>query len=166
MLKLEQLAYLAAMFDGEGHFSVNRYKRKDKQKRIRGYGLKVVCRITQAKVSLLETLQSWFKDGETTIGRSGADRRCFHLYFNHPCLRDLIPQMMPHLILKRRQAEICMYFLVRQKHFTGRHPLSDDEWRHRIQLYEECRLLNTSPLRLKKQLQRAANANLSTSTNT
>jgi hypothetical protein len=141
-----KLAYLAGIMDGEGHFSIVKYTRKDKQKRVNGTGLKVESRISQGRRLLLDTIASWFQPGDTNIVKAGKDGAYFMLRFNYHCLRELIPALMPHLVLKRRQAEICLYFLVNQ-HTTGRKPFPSSEWQHRLELHDECRQLNISPQR-------------------
>src|SRR5690348_3217478 len=92
-----QRGYIAGIIDGEGHISVNRYARRDTQKRLRPYGLKVNVRITQARRELLDYIHGIVGLESANINRTGKDNAYFILRFNHECLKWLLPQLKGHL---------------------------------------------------------------------
>ena len=139
-----QLAYLAGIMDGEGEFSIAKYARKDKQKRLRNYGLKAQVRISQARRMLLDSIADDVGHENVNIGKAGKGGAYFYLRFRHSCLIELIPLLFPYLRMKVEQAQIVLEFL-HMPRSIGRIGLGAAEWQRRIRLRNRCCQLNTTP---------------------
>lgn len=144
-----QLAYLAGIMDGEGEFAIHLFQRNDARKRLRKFGLKVAVRISQARKSLLTSIAKDVGTDLVHLGKTGRDGAYHVLRFKHPALLTLIPQLMPYLRLKQRQAAIVLEFLHLPK-TVGRAGVGDKEWKRRLRLRYECCRLNATPQALEK----------------
>lgn len=144
-----QLAYLAGIMDGEGEFAVHLYQRNDNRKRIRNYGLRVSVRISQARKSLLTGIANDIGSDLVHLGKTGLGGAYHVLRFKHAVLIELIPQLMPYLRLKQRQAAIVLEFLQMPK-LVGRNGVGLGEWKRRLRLRYECCRLNATPQALEK----------------
>ncbi len=140
MLSELQIGYLAGILDGEGQVSVVRQKRSD-AKRKRAYGLRTEVRVTQRRRILLSTILDWTGSENATITSTGLGGKFFQLRFKAQWLRDNLPIIAPHLILKRRQADIVIEFLG-QPARVGRNGVGDEAWNKRDALRAECHALN------------------------
>lgn len=141
MLTDLQIGYLAGMFDGDGQISIIKNIRRDDKKRKRNYALRVEVRIGQRRRILLKTIQDWIGEENASICANGLDGRYFNLRFKANWLRQHLPLILPHLILKQRQAEIVVHFLSYPSH-VGRNGIGDNEWAVRDRLHQEVKKLN------------------------
>jgi hypothetical protein len=142
MLSEMQLGYLAGLLDGEGAVSITKLVRRDDRKRKRDIGLRADVRVSQRRKRLLDVMLDWVGAENATISRTGADGRYFVIRFKSVWLKTHLPEILPYLILKRRQAEIVVTFLNNPK-WPGRNGVGAEEWERRLKLYEECKFLNT-----------------------
>ena len=101
-------AYIAGVIEGDGHIGLIRRKRSWKKDGTRPTYLRPVIQIGQAKPLLLEHIQQLIGDG--TI-QPHSKRTFYNLRYYPTVLRQLIPQILPYLFIKKRQAEIVMEFL-------------------------------------------------------
>lgn len=141
MLSQLQIGYLAGILDGEGAISITRVKRDDDKKRKRDYSLRADVRITQRRRLLLTTILDWIGEENGKISATGLDNRFFVLRLRHVWLRDHLALVLPHLVLKRRQAEIVLEFLSHPAR-VGRNGVGDEAWSRRNALRDECKALN------------------------
>ena len=141
MLTELQIGYLAGLLDGEGQVSIAKNIRRDDKKRKRNYALRVEVRIVQRRKILLDKLLEWIGAENGSIGGNGLGGHYFVLRFHAEWLRANLPAIIPHLILKRRQAEIVTEFLSFPR-WPGRNGVGEEHWRHRDALKEEVMRLN------------------------
>ena len=145
------LAYLAGILDADGHIGLVRRKRSGKRDTQRTHYLRPVVQIGQAKMPLLEHIKSVVGVGAIVTNERG---RVFHnLRFWPGVLLWLLPVLIPHLVVKRRQAEIVLQFIQDLK-YRGKE-LSAEIFLRRELLAEECRRLNTKPKTLRDRLERS-----------
>lgn len=142
-------AYIAGVIEGDGHIGLVRRKnswRKDGTSR--GSYLRPIVQIGQAKPELLEHIM--FLVGEGKIAHY--KQRCFYnLRYFPTVLRELLPQLLPFLFIKRRQAEIVLEFLecCAYKPQWGK-VLPETVLQRREVLAQECTRLNMKPGTLAK----------------
>ena len=97
-------AYVAGVFDGEGTLVVGRHTRKGN----RGLAFRAHMAIADTHVPLLQAVKAFVGGGKIIIqGRKG----CYSLSFSTSEIRRILPQMLPHLIVKHEQAEVLLRFL-------------------------------------------------------
>lgn len=141
MLTEAQIGYIAGILDGEGSISITRNIRSDERKRRRDYALRADVRVTQRRRLLLSTLLAWIGESNGSICAAGPGRRFFVLRIKHEWLRENFAAIIPHLVLKRRQAEIVLEFLGYPAR-VGRNGVGDEVWSKRDALRDECKALN------------------------
>ena len=145
MLTEHQYAYLAGIIDGEGHVSIDRLIRKDDKKRLRNYCYRPSVRVAQARIKLLETIQSWVGAENASISKTGRESAYWCLRFKAHWLREHLPRIAKYMILKGSHAEIFMWFLEHQNTGIGRHGAGDAVWKERDEMYAKMRILNAYP---------------------
>lgn len=107
----EESAYLAGIIDGEGTISIIFHK----QKGYPSYG--VVLRVYNTNKELLEWIKE--KNGYGNIRRQisiknwtkSSWRQVYSWQIYPKNIRVLLPQILPYLIIKRKQAELTIEFL-------------------------------------------------------
>lgn len=115
----EDLAYLAGLVDGEGHISLHKHKSPACK---RGYSYRVVLCITNSQTSLLTYLQNKFGGRIDKQGKSAfSGRQIYSLRFNVELMKELLPKLLPYLVLKKPEAQIILESMV----LTARHRHKD-----------------------------------------
>lgn len=132
------LGYLAGILDGEGHLGLVG-RRKTWADGI-GVYLRPIVQIGQAKRGMLDHIANVVGTGCLAIHGT---RIFFNLRFYPGTLRWLLPQLIPHLVVKRRQAEILIRFLDECKYHGKK--LNAEQLLRRELLAEELRRLNEKP---------------------
>ena len=131
--------YIAGVLDGEGWFGITIRKRAWKRSTLPYYH-RPACTVGQAKPPILE----WFVKTLGTDDIATESRTKFKILRIHPpCLRWLLPQIIPVLVLKRRQAEILLTFITDCR-YQGKE-LTHDQWLSREKLRTEIMILNEKP---------------------
>lgn len=140
MTELE-LAYIAGLFDGEGCFGFNKMKTKRSS---RGY-------IYVGRFSIVNTnleVLNWVKLmlGTGSIYRRDRTKQgwktCYELCWMANQAKQILPQLIPYLRIKKAQAELLYEYLCRRCH-TGRgHPISENEWGVREGIVNRVRAIN------------------------
>ena len=121
------LEYLAGILDGEGCILIGKKNTKDSK---RGISFRAYMAISNTHIPLLESIMVQF-GGRITMCR--AIDKTYVLYFSTNEIRDLLPKLVPFLIIKRNQAEILLDFL--QKMESNKFlPVSDEL----NAFYEKC----------------------------
>ena len=140
------LGYLAGILDGEGHLGLVR--RRNTWSDGKTNFLRPVVQIGQAKRLMLDHIADVVGTGCLAIHGT----RIFHnLRFYPGTLRWLLPQLLPHLIVKRRQAEILIQFLDECKYHGKK--LTTKQLLRRELLAEEVRRLNEKPAAQRRRLE-------------
>jgi len=99
-------AYLAGIIDGEGH--VGLYRHKDAYCK-RGFTWRVVLCITNSSYLLLLDLQRRFGGRIEPNGKSAfSGRQIYGLRFSANAMRELLPRVLPYLVLKRQDVNIML----------------------------------------------------------
>lgn len=139
-LSVADAAYLAGLVDGEGTLSLWRCRRAGNRS---GFQYQITFTISQASHPFLEEIRQMVGNGR--IGRSNPNKSapqhkaCFVLVFgNHPT-RWVLPQLMPYLRRKRRQAEVVLKYFATLEVASRRNTAGHEE---RAALYAECHDLN------------------------
>lgn len=146
------LGYLAGIIDGEGHIGLVRRKRSWKRSPERTHYLRPVVQIGQAKRELLDHIARVVGEGSVAVH---GQRGFYNLRFYPGTMRWLLPQLLNHLVLKRRQAEIVLEFMSGPV-WNGRE-LTENEHSRRATLAAEIRALNVKPAVTRRlQLAKAA----------
>src|SRR4030042_590161 len=105
-----EIGYMAASFDMEGTIGLTAEKRRDNVRGVRF--ITNVC-IYNSNYEALEYLQEMLGFGN--IFSHGAEteirREMYRLAFAANQIRHLLPQIINHLIIKRRQAELVLAYL-------------------------------------------------------
>lgn len=117
------LAYLAGLIDGEGCFSIYRTARGKSvavNPAAKGYYWKIVLRITNTEKTLMDWLVVHFGGSIGTHFNPSQRIRPLHQWKAlSNLLRDLLPQALPFLVIKKRHAEITIESLRLLKLRTG-----------------------------------------------
>jgi len=130
-------AYLAGFMDGEGSFSIVRSKRIGA---VSGFRYSCYCEVGNTNEKVVKWIISKF-NGKL---RQERQRKSYHkvlfvIYFSPNNLRRIIPNLYPFLIIKRRQAEICLS-LLKMNDKPCSYSFNVDKEKH--QLWSELRKLN------------------------
>jgi len=95
------IAYLAGIIDGEGHFGVT------------SQGTKGAPGIHLAIGNNSEDLIDWL--ASNWPGRKGKGSTVWHSFnFYRHSLREVLPEVLPHLIIKKTQAALALYIISHQ----------------------------------------------------
>jgi hypothetical protein len=134
-----QKGYIAGVLDGEGWLGITIRKicwKSDPSQPHYHRPAVVVGQCLKNKI-LLEHVADILGHRDFSLNK---ERNFWMLRLHPPCLRWLLPQLLDHIILKRRQAEIIIDFITRCT-YHGR-SLSQEEWDARELLREEIIYLN------------------------
>lgn len=102
------IRYVAGLFDGEGCISLIKANRKNSS--LHSYSVRVVIAMTNKPI--IKLLHSQF--GGIYTERNGNDtstRNSFSLLWSNNKAKPILEQLLPHLILKRSEAEIALNFI-------------------------------------------------------
>lgn len=138
-------AYLAGLIDGEGWIGISRRKRTWKQSPSRTHYFRPVIVIGMNKRECVDFVASKLGLGVQVEGDT------FRVRFYPAVLRVLLPQLLPYLVMKRRQAQIILEYFVTEHPWHGK-LLSDEEYLRRELLVEEMRRLNERPAYTRRRL--------------
>ena len=141
-LPVGHAAYIAGFLDGEGHLGILRAKRAESRS---GYRYGVVLDVSNTNREVLGTILQWLGDNgwignpERNNHRFPNAKPLYRLRFSRLQIREILPQIMPYLIVKREQAKAMMaYFEEMDKApmmTSVVHP-------HFEALYQRCKALN------------------------
>jgi len=105
-------AYFAGFIDGEGTITTVRTKRAASRS---GFRYQPILQVAQCETGVLEWLRSRCGNGRIvssyTKKRQAFHRDLYKLTFSPHQIRHVLPQVMPYLRVKARQANLLMQFL-------------------------------------------------------
>ena len=131
--------YIAGILDGEGWLGITIRKRNWKRS-VLPYYHRPACVVGQAKPPVLDWITAILGATDLVVEK----RTKFQMLRLHPpCLRWLLPQIIPVLVLKKRQAEILVEFITDCR-YQGKE-LTQDQWSNRERLRIEIMKLNEKP---------------------
>ena len=134
-----ELAYLAGLIDGEGWIGLMRRKRVWKRTPLRVHYLRPIVAIGMTKCACLDRVAAVLYLPVQQLRR---ESEMYRLRIYPTTLRWLLPQLIPHLTLKRRQAEILMEFMSVDRPWAKGQEIGAEEFLRRELLGEEIRRLN------------------------
>jgi len=144
-LKDTDAAYLAGILDSDGHIGLIRRARTWKKCPERTHYLRPIVQIGQAKMIMLDHIKEVTGEGSLSINKQ---KHFYNLRFYTTSLKWILPQLLPYLVVKKRQAEIVVEFIERCK-YQGKE-LTDEEMAKREALAAEIRYLNMKPKTLRR----------------
>ena len=130
------LNYIAGIVDGEGSIGIAKCKRAIKQNK-RGYAYRAFFHITNTHLPLLQYIK---KHIGGSIAYLDERVKCYNHTFSANQIREVLPKLVPYLLVKREQAEIVLKFLDRMEK-TNFCLLSDDDNNFYEQCFIECKRL-------------------------
>jgi len=138
----EQCAYIAGIIDGEGCISFSKNSQTE-------HSYTIVFRVAITHLGILKWLQK--TTGLGIIGKAcvveGWERKnikpMYHWQFSSDGLRELLPLVIPYLIIKKEVAILGLEWLSRygRKKLSGRY-LTDEDRRWKYETYVKIRDLN------------------------
>lgn len=134
-MKIAELAWLAGMMDGEGCIGLYEYTRTKipRHRVIRG-----MVTIVNTHKPTMETIADFYQElGVTYYWRHNETRlgwkdSYFIVLQNRESIDILLTAISPYLVTKKKQAEICLQFVKREKY--SRMTLSDSDLLARIKV--------------------------------
>ena len=106
-LTTEQLAYVAGLFDGEGCLVIGKYHvRSQVNWAYRGF-----FAIANTHVPTLQYVKSLIGG---KIVEQGIGKKCYSLTLSANEIRNVLPELLPYLSIKKEQAEVMLKFLEKQ----------------------------------------------------
>lgn len=139
-LSVADAAYIAGLVDGEGTLSVWREHRRANKS---GFRYVPTFTISQADQQFLEDIREIVGNGRVYLAdarkKNPQHKPCYNLIFKAHQTRWVLPQLLPYLRVKRRQAELVLRYL----DTTGEDSRRDSAAHNtRAKLYEQCHDLN------------------------
>lgn len=101
------LAYIAGLVDGEGSFTVGRYKVKSQK----SLAYRAYFQIANTHVPILQKIKSFWGG---RIVEQGIGKKCYALTFSTNQIREILPSILPYLVIKKEQGGVLLDFLKRQ----------------------------------------------------
>jgi len=134
--------WIAAVIDCEGTLTIGRPYNRERN----SYNLMYWCRVEMVSHTIPEKLHrlcggTYIKD---KIAASGNRRARTYWNITPARLRWLLPQIIPHMLVKRRKAEIILEILTKRRRGVGQKYMSDAKL---LELYQEVRQLNRKGFR-------------------
>ena len=139
-LNQADLGYAAGLIDGEGWVGLTRRKRTWKEDQLRLFYFRPVIVIGMSRLECLNHIADVLGLQTQALERGGD---VYRLRIYSGTLRWFLPQLIPHLKLKWRQAEILLEFLTRCR-YQGKE-LTVEEFIERNRLADEIHRLNKKP---------------------
>jgi hypothetical protein len=133
-----ELGYLAGIIDGEGWLGL---AKETERRNHSGVNLKPCLVIGSTTHILLERLIQITSMGRISRKYDYSERKkpMWLLWWSANSMRILLPRLLPHLIIKRKQAELMICFLgITAK---GKHP-TEEERKKMTAIYDELKSLN------------------------
>ena len=136
-----ELAYLAGLIDGEGCLNFYRTSNKSCAK---GYTFVARLAISNCDVETLMQIREQLQIGRVVKKpqQKGNRKPAYNLCFYAREVRHLLPLVMPYLRIKRKQAELVLGFVSRQKWGGTKGGLSQEEHSLRESEHQMLRALN------------------------
>jgi len=108
--------YLAGLTDGEGSFTVSKFERADRDRRIR---YEPYMQITSSNREVMDWLVENFGGSYRASGRPRAyleseqrwiirTKPCWSWLLHAGALRGILPEILPYLIIKKKEAEVML----------------------------------------------------------
>ena len=110
LLIKSEAAYVAGFTDGDGYIGISRFIEK---KNLSGYSYRAEFKLDSVSKEFLKSLRKLTKDG-SYLERAGNskwnEREMNHLVLTVSGIKRILPKIIPHLKLKKRQAILTLKF--------------------------------------------------------
>jgi hypothetical protein len=139
-LQTAQLGYIAGIMDGEGCISLAR------QRKNYHYSWQYCphCNVGNTNLELLHWLHDSTRLGninpKLTRGINSKPAWTWELRVYE--IRTFLQDIMPYLIIKKRQSEIIIEFITNSRHVGVQYPLTEHEKEYKNRLFIEMSVLN------------------------
>ena len=144
LMSVDEAAYLAGFFDGEGTLTIGRAKRTESRA---GFTYEAIMTVGNTDMEALNAVLAMSGNGKIQL----SDKRkvlghkpMYRVLFSANQIRHVLPQIRPYLRVKARQADIVAEFL--ESKFNGLH-VTPDRWQLWEDLRAEVRALNLRGLK-------------------
>lgn len=137
-LSNEEFAYLAGIVDGEGSFIISRSKHPDCSERI----FVPAMAISNTSPKMISWIRKRIGGALSTRKKGRKWRACYQVHVYPRTLAELLPNLVPFLVVKQEQARTMMRFLSTTKHGAAAYRLSSKERALRLELYTQLKELN------------------------
>lgn len=136
----EQAAYIAGFWDGEGSIGIWAHKRPNR-KRSHYYNVRMT--VSNTNLEVLEYIRDLLGSGTIHQEKvvNGNAKTLYRLCLSEGKTRQLIPQLLPYLVVKKKQAVLCLQALS-VRYNGGRAGVDDETWKKQDQFHSECAKLN------------------------
>ena len=142
ILTVAEAAYLSGFIDGEGSLMINKRRRVWKDGTIRGHYFRPVISVAQRDIDVLDYLKAMVGTGTRIDVRFNHGYGGWEVKWSAGVIRWLLPQLVPYLVLKRRQAHLLLAFIAHNDSLVHGRELSDEEYAAKAAMYNESRRLN------------------------
>lgn len=135
-------AYLGALIDGEGSIFITKSTRK---KSSIGFSYVPVVNISNNNVEILRKVRKIVGAGCSPCvekPRFGNRKKSYYVRFSASAIRQLLPQILDWLVVKRRQADLLLEFLKLSKKRFGGYGGSRPPTAREHEVYKELKKLN------------------------
>ena len=146
-LRVEELAYLAGLFDGEGSLGLKRYKPKGKNAHVR---IDPRVSVTNTRLELVEPFQKAFGGSVYHQKRSlvWQEVNSWEALSSNAisCIKALLPYLREPK--KREAADWILYFWENRSlsteagYHSGRNPVPGEEMSWRLEIFNRVKILN------------------------
>jgi hypothetical protein len=139
-LSREELAYLAGIIDGEGSFMISLAHRSD----CKGPVYVPCLSISNTSRKLVPWIRTRIGGSLSLSLRKRGERfrTCYNIQVYPSNLADLLPRIIPFLVVKREQAKTLSEFLETTRHGAAAYHLTKQERQARLLLYARLKSLN------------------------
>lgn len=139
VMSVDEAAYLAGFFDGEGTLTIGRAKRVESRA---GFSYEAIMTVGNTDMEALNAVLAMSGNGKIQL----SDKRkvlghkpMYRVLFSANQIRHVLPQIRPYLRVKARQADIITTFLASK---VGGKNVTPDLWQLWEDLRAEVRALN------------------------
>jgi hypothetical protein len=147
MYKRDDLCYLAGFIDGEGCFFIGLFKTKSKCTGKINFNYHTLLKISNNNYEVLEWIKERFGGSIDKRNRKQRLRQnevaTYSLEFSGNSLTDLTKELLPHLKIKKRHAEVMIKMRETFPRKIGKVFVSEETKLYRYNLMMELRTLNT-----------------------
>lgn len=147
-MKNLDIRYLAGILDGEGNLGIKR----GKGARFPLY--QIIVRVGMCDTKVVKRLHEGFGGGYAVYPTKKANHRPAHYWYttNHVLIKSLLVRLLPHLIVKKKQAKILLKFIDvmanwKRKMGYSNPPLTKSEVKKREVLFQQAKELNRKGIR-------------------
>lgn len=133
-----ELAYLAGVIDGEGSFVISRSHHPD----CKGPVFVPFMAVSNTSYKLISWVRGRIGGSLVTRKKDQRWRTCYQIQVYPKKLVELLPKIIPFLVVKQDQAKTMLRFLGTTKHGAAAYHLSPQERRIRSNLYKRMKVLN------------------------